>query len=231
MALRNLCPVSRATTVAQRRHYWSSCPTIIRTVHLRCYCPHICWCRFLQPNETAYTRIEARSHRVFRPRPIVYPNLIRLSKRNEHCRSSGNHHCIWWEFARCDWRYPWDRGRWIEISAMWSVVLDERWDRWEQGICHPLLRTCFIWWLFVRFKSLGPIPCQSTGLWKPAYYTELCTHFAIDSVLEVSKSYYSQPIIIIIHNHDKKSSISRVLRSATWVYFTSLFHTVSVLQK
>ena len=81
-------------------------------------------------------------------------------------------------------------------------------------ICHPSLRTCFIWWLFVRFKSLGPIPRQSTGIWKPGYYTELWTHYTINSVILMIFS------LSIIHNRDRMSSITRVLHTTTWDYFT-----------
>ena len=34
--------------MAWGRHYWSPRATIIWSVHLRCYCPQICWCLFLQ---------------------------------------------------------------------------------------------------------------------------------------------------------------------------------------
>ena len=55
---------------------------------------------------------------------------------------------------------------------------------------------------------------------KPVNYTELCHHFGIDSILEVSNSYDLQ-LITIIHNHDRKPSITQVLHTATWDYFTS----------
>ena len=57
-----------------------------------------------------------------------------------------------------------------------------------------------------NFKSLGPIPCQSTGICKSNYYTKLCTHYAIDSPLEVNSSYdlqlvrYLQSCQDIIHH-------------------------------
>ena len=80
-----------------------------------------------------------------------------------------------------------------------------------------------ICWLFVRFKLFGPILCHSTGICKPAYCTELCPRYAIDSVLEVSNSYDLQPITII-HNHDRKSSITRILHTATssWDFASDL---------
>ena len=61
-------------------------------------------------------------------------------------------------------------------------------------ICHPFLCTCFILWLSVQFKSFWPTLCQSTGIWKSVYYTELCDHYAINLVLEVSNSYDHQHI-------------------------------------
>ena len=43
----------------------------------------------------------------------------------------------------------------------------------------------------IQVARPGPmIPCQSTGIWKPDYSTELCTHYSIDSVLELSNSCY-----------------------------------------
>ena len=88
--------------MAWGRYYRSPRTTIIRSVHLCCCGPQICWCRFLQSNETACACIEARSQSIFRPRPVVYPNLVRLSKRSEYCSSSGIHRWNWyWEVIIC----------------------------------------------------------------------------------------------------------------------------------
>ena len=99
----------------------------------------------LKPDPTAFSDLDQ----------LYTQSLIRLSKYRERCSSSGIHHCIWWEFARGDWRYP-RNGRWTETSATWSVVLNGRWDRGvlEYGghLIHPSLRTCFISWLFVQFQ-------------------------------------------------------------------------------
>ena len=48
---------------------------------------------------------------------------------------------------------------------------------------------------------------------------ELCSHYAIDSVLEVSN--FTIFSLSLIHNHDRMSPIARVLHIVTWNYFTS----------
>ena len=64
--------------------------------------------------------------------------------------------------------------------------------------------------------------CRSTGIYRPGYCTELCIHYEIDSVLEVSNSFELWPINCShIYNLDRMNSTALVLHSATWDYFAS----------
>ena len=68
--------------------YCSSCPTIIGPVHLRDDCPiKLVGADFWSPTkQLELVLLKPDSTAFFIPRPIVHPNLIRLSKQcDEHC--------------------------------------------------------------------------------------------------------------------------------------------------
>ena len=54
---------------------------------------------------------------------------------------------------------------------------------------------------------------------RAGYYTEFCTHFTINSVLEVSYFYDLQPFNYL--QFDRRSSITRVVHAKTWNYLAS----------
>ena len=80
-------------------------------VRLRHDCPQICWCKISTVLRLYWSPIPRGA---FRPRPIVYPNHIRLSEHYEHCPSPGRS----WYFdgENLNTRVP------LNFSMLWKVA-------------------------------------------------------------------------------------------------------------
>ena len=151
----------------------------------------------------------------------VYPNPIRLSKRSEHRQSFGSVSHGYLAEVIDDIFGIEDGELKLVLRGLSSLMKDGNGSVWIKGSSYMSSLTSYMLHLVIICSNqvVRVHPRQSTGIWKPGYYTELCSHYANDSVLEVSNLMIFS--LLIIHDHERMSSITRVLHIATWGNFVT----------